>query len=75
MEKTPTFILYNKFLIWVVAKVLPNCNLNFVLTEYYKERLESRLKNRETCMNTHISTEHTELTDLMKSTYLKILID
>ena len=75
MEWTATFALPNEFLIWVAAKVLPNCNLDFVLTEYYKERLESRLKNRETRMKAHISTEHTESTDLTESAYLQIPTD
>ena len=53
MEKTPTFALPNEFLIWVAAKFLVNCDLNLLLTEYYKEVLESRLKNRETWTHAH----------------------
>lgn len=47
MEKIPTFVLSNKFLIWVAAKFLANYNLNLLLAEYYKEVLESQLKNEE----------------------------
>ena len=57
MEETPTFALPNEFLIWVAAKALANSNLDLVLTKYYKERLESRLKNRETHLNDVNSTE------------------
>lgn len=45
MERTPTFALPNEFLIWVAAKFLANYDLNLLLTEYYKEKLESQLKN------------------------------
>lgn len=54
MEKIPTFALLNKFFIWVAANFLVNCDLNLLLTEYYKEVLESRLKNEETQTYTHI---------------------
>lgn len=65
MEKIPTFALPNEFLIWVAAKFLANCDLNSLLTEYYKEALGSRLKNRETCTYAHItsakSTDNSQL--------------
>ena len=77
MEGTPTFALPNEFLIWVAAKVLANCNLDLVLTEYYKESLESQLKNRDTHIrtNAHASTEPTESTDLTESTHLRLPTD
>ena len=56
-EATPTFALTNQFLIWVAKKVFAQSDLDFVLTEYYKERLEFQLKNRETHMNENKSTE------------------
>ena len=64
MERTPTFALPNEFLIWVAAKVLANCNLDLLLTEYYKERLESQLKNRDT--HTQKYANSTELTDFTR---------
>lgn len=42
------FALSNEFFIWVGAKFLVNCNLNLLLTEYYKEVLKSQQKNKET---------------------------
>lgn len=57
MEKTSTFGLPNEFLIWVAAKLLVYCNLNLLLTEYYKEILESRLKNRETRTHANINSK------------------
>ena len=51
----------NEFLIWVAAKFLVNCDLNLLLTEYYKEVLESRLKNRET--RTHANINSAKSTD------------
>ena len=56
MEKTPTFTLPSEFLIWVAARVLVDCSLDLILTEYYKERLESQLKNRETGTHAHITS-------------------
>ena len=41
MKKTPTFPLLNEFFIWIAAKIFINYNLNLLLTEYYKEVLES----------------------------------
>ena len=64
MEATPTLTLPNQFLVWVAKKVLAQSDLDLVLTEYYKERLESRLKNRETHANGLILTESTESTRL-----------
>ena len=64
MEATPTFALPNQFLVWVAKKVLAQSDLDLVLTEYYKERLESRLKNRETHTNGLILTESTDTTGL-----------
>ena len=57
MEAIPTFALPHQFLVWVARKVLAQCDLNLVLTEYYKERLESQLKNRETHTNEDKSTK------------------
>lgn len=59
-------------LVWVAKKVLAQWDLDFVLTEYFKERLESRLKNRETHMDEDNSTEPNVLTT---TTYLLVLID
>lgn len=59
MEAAPTFMLPNQFLVWVAKKVFAQCDLDLVLTEYYKKRLESRLKNWETHANE--STDSTEL--------------
>lgn len=41
MEATPTFTLSNQFLVWIAKKVLAHYDLDLVLTEYYKERLEA----------------------------------
>ena len=71
MEAIPTFALPNQFLIYVAGKVLVHYDLNLVLTEYYKERLNSQLKNRETYTNEDNSTESTEL---LLPTHLPILI-
>ena len=60
MEATPTFALPNQFLVWVAKKVLVQSDLDLVLTDYYEERLESRLENRETHTTEYISTEPTE---------------
>ena len=57
MEATSIFALHNQFLVWVAGKILLHCDLDLVLTEYYKERLDSRLKNKETHMNKNNSTE------------------
>ncbi len=57
-------MLPNQFLVWVAQKVLAQSDLDLLLTEYYKERLESQLKNREKYTTDHISTESTELTGL-----------
>ena len=54
MEATPTFALTNQFLVWVVKKVLAKCDLD-------EEKLESRLKIRETHLNEDKSTEFTVL--------------
>ena len=59
MEAAPTFTLPNQFLVWVAKKVFAQCDLDLVLTEYYKKRLESRLKNREKHANE--STNSTKL--------------
>ena len=61
MEATPTFALPRQFLVWVAQKVLAQCDIDLVLTEYYKERLGSQLKNRETYTNENKSTEPTVL--------------
>ena len=56
MGKTPQFALLNEFLVWVAAKFLANCDLNLLLIEYYKERLESQLKNREKITHAHLTS-------------------
>ena len=61
IEPAPTFELPNQFLVWVAQKVIAQSDLDLLLAEYYKERLESRLKNRETHTTDHISTELTGL--------------
>lgn len=48
MEKITTFVLLYEFFIWVAPQFLANYNLNLLLTEYYKKRLKSELKNKET---------------------------
>ena len=73
IEPAPTFELPNQFLVWVAQKVIAQSDLDLLLTEYYKESLESRLKNRETHTIDHIptdylSTESTESTELRRST-------
>ena len=45
IEPAPTFELPNQFLVWVAQKVIALSDLDLLLTEYYKERLEPRLKN------------------------------
>ena len=65
----PNFVLSNQFLVWVTKKVLTHCNLNLVLTDYYKKRLESQLKNKEIDIKTPI------LTKLNKSTELRLPTD
>lgn len=72
MEATPTLALSNQSLVWGAKNVLAQSDLDFVLTEYFKERLESRLKNRETHMDEDNSTEPNVLTT---TTYLPVLID
>ena len=68
MEATPTFALPNQFLVWVAKKVLAKCDLDLVLTEYYKERLESRLKNRERHTKKPVPNKLTEPTGLQLPT-------
>lgn len=60
MEATPTFALPNQSLVWVAKKVLAQSDLDVALTDYYQERLEPRLKNRETHMKDYTSIESTE---------------
>ena len=55
------FKLPNQFLVWVVQKVIVQLDLDLLFVEYYKERLESQLKNRGTHRTNHISTELTGL--------------
>lgn len=64
MKGTPSFALPNQFLVWVAKKILARCDLDLVLAEYYKKRLESRLKNRERDTNESILTKLIELTRL-----------
>ncbi len=66
IEPAPTFELLNQFLVWVAQKCIARSDLDFLLTEYYKEKLEYKLKNRETHTIDHIPTEYisTESTEL-----------
>ena len=48
----------------MAQKFLARSDLDLLLTEYYKERLESQLKNGKTHTTNHILTEPTELTGL-----------
>ena len=57
MEATSTFTLPNQFSVWVGKKIFAQSDLDLVLTEYYKKRLESRLKNRGTHTNEKNSIE------------------
>ena len=64
MGKTPAVaLLPNEIFICVAAKFLANCNFGLFLTEYYKERLESQLKNKET--HTHITAGMQAVGDVM----------
>ena len=72
MEATPIFTLPNQFLVWVAKKVLVQSDLDLVLTEYYKDRLESQLKNRETSIN---DNNLTELTASTIKTHLPVSIN
>lgn len=42
IETTPTFALFDQFLVLVTKKFLVQCDLDLVLSKYYKERLESQ---------------------------------
>ena len=64
MEAAPHFALPNQFLVGVAEKVLAHYDLDLVLTKYYKERLGSQLKNRETYTKAPVLTESNELTGL-----------
>ncbi len=64
IKPAPTFELPKQFLVWLAQKFLARSDLDLLLTEYYKERLESQLKNRKTHMTNHILTEPTESTGL-----------
>lgn len=61
----------------MAKKVLAQLDLNLVLTEYYKEKLESQLKNRKIYTNGFIWIESTDLTKLQILTdwtpYTKLL--
>lgn len=51
------FILLNSFLVQVIKKFFTKYDLDLILTEYYKKRLESQLKIREIHLNENKSTE------------------
>ncbi len=72
IEPAPTFEFSNQFLVWVSQKVLERSDLDLLLTEYYKKRLESQLKNKQTHMNEDNSTESTVL---LLPTHLLVPID
>ena len=57
METVPIFVLANQLLVWVVGKVLVYYNLDLVLTEYYKKRLDFQMKNKKTYTNEDKLTE------------------
>lgn len=70
MEATLIFTLSNQFLVQVVKKLPAQSDLDLILTEYYKDKLESQLKNKKT----HMKKEHlTEFTILSLSTHLLVL--
>lgn len=46
VDVTPTFALPERFLACLGAKFLFHCDLHLLLTDYYKERLESRLESQ-----------------------------
>ncbi len=75
IEETSTFTQSNKFVIWLAIKTLANFNLDLLLTEYCKKKLESWVKNKNTCINSHILTWRTEMTDLTESTRLRLSTD
>ena len=60
----PNFVLPNEFLIWVAKKILAHNDLDLVLIDYYKKRLESQLKNKEIDTKTPVLTELNKLTGL-----------
>ncbi len=76
IEPAPIFELPNQFLVWVVQKIIAQSDLDLLLTKYYKERLESRLKNREDTID-HIPTDYlsTESTKSIESTKLRTPTD
>ena len=47
IKPLPTFELPKQFLVWVTQKVLAFSDLNLLLTEYYKERLNLQSKNEK----------------------------
>lgn len=53
--------LFNQFLTWMAQKVIVQLNLDLLFAKYYKEKLESQLKNREIYTTDHILTELTRL--------------
>lgn len=70
IESAPTFELPNQFLVRVAQKVLALSDLDLLLTEYYKERLEPRLENKkETHTTNRVPTELTGLTGLRLPTH------
>lgn len=56
----------------MAKKVLAQSNLDLIMTEYYKDRLESQLKNCETNIN---ENNLTELIASIIQTHLLISID
>ena len=47
MEISATFVMPSRILSWLGAKILADCDTELVLEEYYKERLETRLKKKK----------------------------
>lgn len=63
-ETTPYFALSKQFLVWMAEKFHTYYDLNLVLTEYYKKRLRSQLKNKKMYTKAPILTKSNELTRL-----------
>lgn len=61
MEATPIFAILNRLLVWKIAKNFAHCDLDLVLTKYYKERLNFLLKKGDAHMNEDKSTKPTVL--------------
>lgn len=72
METILIFTLLNQFLVWMTKKNFLQFDLNLILTEYYKKRLKSQLKNKKTHINEKKLTKSIEL---LLPTYLFIFFN